>query len=796
MSATTTERPHAPAGRPVASADVPSAPPGSADARPTGVASGAVAGPPESPVGGPATPPLPPSRFVRRVRDELAKVVAGLPRGGEARPGQAAMADAVAEAISRDRHLVVRAGTGTGKTLAYLVPSVLSGKRVVVATATKALQDQLAGKDLPFLAEHLDHPFTYAVLKGRSNYVCVQRLAEVDRTGTAVTISASRIGPAPEAPPDETPDDDVPSVAAGPRPGAGGGGSEPSAPTATDDPPPADADAEAGADDAPHTGLFGEPAAPTPPASRPPAAARAAAGGRQVAPPSGPGGQLALDGLSSRADQATLRRIVIWAATTASGDRAELPDEPDEATWAAVSTTSRDCPGARRCPRGADCFAEAARDRAAAADVVVVNLHLYGLDLASDNAILPEHDAVVIDEAHLMEDTISSTAGIEIGPGRFTHLGRLLRGILAEAGATVSGVNDAATTLTEAIVGHRDQRLTGPLPTAVTDALILARTRVVAALDTLRNIPDDATDDASARALRARQAATALVDEIDAVAQPDEAQVLWVTGPDNAPALRLAPIDVAGLLRARLWSLRPAVLTSATLAPGIGPQLGLPQRADELLDVGSPFDYPANGLLYCASDLPRPTDPRWADATIDEIDALVRAAGGRTLALFTSYRAMHRAVDALRPRLPYTLLAQGDLPKPRLVERFSDEPETCLFATTSYWQGIDVPGPSLSLVTIDRLPFPRPDDPLLQARREKAGDQAFVTIDVPRAATLLAQGAGRLIRTATDRGAVAILDPRLATARYGPKIVATLPKMRRTKDRAEVERFLRELRGA
>jgi ATP-dependent DNA helicase DinG len=659
----------------------------------------------------------------------LERVTEALP-AGEDRPGQVEMAEAVARAVAEGRHLVVQAGTGTGKTLAYLVPAVLSGKRVVVATATKALQDQLAGKDLPFVAEHLDRPFTFAVLKGRSNYVCVQRLAEVDRTGTAVTISASRIGPAP----DLTDPDDQATDEVGPAP--------------RPDPEPA----------------------------------------------SGPIGQLALDGLASRADQREVRRIVAWAATTDSGDRAELPEEPDEATWAAVSTTSRDCPGARRCPRGADCFAEAARDRAAAADVVVVNLHLYGLDLASDNAILPEHDAVVIDEAHLVEDTISSTAGIEVGPGRFTHLGRLLRGILAEAGTTVTGVTEAGSVVTEAIGSHREQRLTAPLPDPVTDALTLARSRVTAALDALRNIPDDATDDASARALRARQAATALVDEIDAVTHPNDAQVLWVTGPDHAPVLRLAPIDVAGLLRARLWSLRPAVLTSATLPPGIGPQLGIPQGADELVDVGSPFDYPANGLLYCAARLPRPTDPRWAEATIDEIEALVRAAEGRTLALFTSYRAMHRAVDALRERLPYPLLAQGDLPKPRLVERFSAEPETCLFATTSYWQGIDVPGPSLSLVTIDRLPFPRPDDPLLQARREKAGDQAFLTIDVPRAATLLAQGAGRLIRTASDRGVVAILDPRLATARYGPKIVATLPKMRRTKDRAEVERFLRDLR--
>ncbi len=724
------EPPPRPAGGPIASPDVPSAPPGRTADSPPGrgespPATGSDPERAERPAAGG------PSRLARQVRTALARVVAGLPGRGEARPGQAAMAEDVAEALAAERHLVVRAGTGTGKTLAYLVPAVLSRKRVIVATATKALQDQLASKDLPFLAAHLDHPFTWAILKGRSNYVCVQRLAEVDRTGTAVSISASRIGPRPAGAGDgDDPELDEPGTGAG---GSGGAG--------------------------------------------------------------GPGGQLALDGLATRADQAELRKIVAWAATTDTGDRAELPHEPDESTWAAVSTTSRDCPGARRCPRGADCFAEAARDRASAADIVVVNLHLYGLDLASDNAILPEHDAVVVDEAHLMEDTISSTAGLEVGPGRFSHLARLLRGILAEAGTTITGVSDAAGVVTEAIGPHRDQRLTAPLPPNVADALVLARTRVIAALEALRHIPDDATDDASARALRARQAATALVDELDAVAQPNDAQVLWVTGPEYAPALRLAPIDVAGMLRARLWDQRPVVLTSATLAPGIGPQLGIPQRADELVDVGSPFDYPANGLLYCASQLPRPTDPRWADATIDEIEALVRAAGGRTLALFTSYRAMHRAVDALRPRLPYPLLAQGDLPKPRLVERFSEEPETCLFATTSYWQGIDVPGPSLSLVTIDRLPFPRPDDPLLQARRERAGDQAFVLIDVPRAATLLAQGAGRLIRTATDRGAVAILDPRLATARYGPKIVATLPKMRRTKDRAEVEAYLRDLRS-
>jgi ATP-dependent DNA helicase DinG len=638
-----------------------------------------------------------------RTAAALRRVVAALPGGGEGRPGQIEMAAAVAAAVTEGRHLVVRAGTGTGKTLGYLVPAILSGRRVVVATATRALQDQLANKDLPFLDEHLDHPFDWAVLKGRSNYLCVQRLAE---------LAAAR---------------------------------------ATDD------------------------AAPT--------------AGEQL-------GLDQIDGFAERADADELARLSDWARTTFSGDRADLDQEPSDAAWAAVSTTARDCPGAHRCPRGDECFAEAARARAAEADVVVVNQHLYGLDLASDGAILPDHDVAIIDEAHQVDDIVSATAGVELTAGRFAHLARTLRGILADAGDTIVRVGDAGGLLTDALAGHRDRRLVTPLPDDLADTLVRLRSRVEEALAALRSIPDDATNDATARATRARQAASSLVDDIDAVARPGDDHVLFVSGPERAPVLRLAPLDVAPLLQRQLWSRRPAVLTSATIAPGFGARLGLPAGSDGLLDVGSPFDYQANGLMYCAAGLPRPTDPRWPDAAVDELAALIEAAGGRTLALFTSYRAMDRAAVALRERLPYPLLAQGDLPKPALVDRFAGDPETCLFATMSFWQGIDVPGPSLSLVSIDRLPFPRPDDPLLQARREHVGAGAFEAIDVPRAATLLAQGAGRLIRTATDRGAVAVLDPRLATARYGPKIVATLPRMRRTKDRAEIERFLRDLRSA
>jgi ATP-dependent DNA helicase DinG len=697
-----------------------------------------------------------PTGRARAVASALARVVRELPGGGEARVGQVRMAEAVADAIASERHLVVRAGTGTGKTLGYLVPAIRSGRRVVVATATKALQDQLAAKDLPFLDRHLDQPFSWAILKGRSNYACVQRLAELAR-GPAASGNPSGANPS----------------------GPGASGATPSGP---------------GASGATPSGPGASGANPSGPGASGATPSGAGASGGGGLGSGGWGEQLALDGLAERADPDELAALAAWASTSPTGDRAELPVEPSDAAWSAVSTGSRDCPGAARCPRGDRCFAEAARARAAEADVVVVNLHLYGLDLAADGALLPDHDVAVIDEAHQLDDIISATTGVELGPGRFSQLGRVLRGILAGADDTVAAVADAAGLLIDALVAHRDRRLTAPLPADLASALAAARGRVETALAALRVIPEGVSDDVTNRAIRARQTATALLEDLDAVAAPGDEHVLFVTGPEHAPALRLAPLDVAGLLSERLWSRRTAVLTSATLAPGFGPHVGLPQGADELLDVGSPFDFPGHGLIYCAVRLPRPTDPRWADAAIDELAALIKAAGGRTLALFTSYKAMNRAAQELRIRLPFPILAQGDLPKPALVDRFTREPETCLFATMSFWQGIDVPGPSLSLVTIDRLPFPRPDDPLLQARRERAGAGAFTAIDVPRAATLLAQGAGRLIRTASDRGAVAVLDPRLATAAYGPKIVATLPRMRRTRDRAEIEAFLRELK--
>jgi ATP-dependent DNA helicase DinG len=627
----------------------------------------------------------PSDRLTANTRAALEAITEALP-DGEVRTGQIDMATAVARSIVDGKHLVAQAGTGTGKTFAYLVPAILSGKKVVVATATKTLQDQLAGKDLPFLAEQLDQPFDFAVLKGRSNYVCLQRVREV-------------------------------------------------------------------------------------------------AGGEQLALDVGP-----------RPPTEEVAALARWAASSETGDRAELEVEPSFRAWAAVSVGPRECPGASKCPKGDVCFAERARRAAADADVVVVNTHLYGMHLATGGAVLPEHDVVVVDEAHQLEDTIAATAGVEMTAGRFTAMARAI-GAIVDDEALVEGIDELGSRWRAALVDERGRRLRGRLDGEPAAVLGLARSRLEPAMTALRKVPDDGPGDVAARKLRALQAATSLIDDIDAVQEVRVDEVSWVEGTEENPVLRVAPVDVGELLAESLWSTTTAVLTSATLPAAMPERVGLDASPFERIDVGSPFDYATQALLYCAAHLPDPRSATFDAAAHDELAALIEAAGGRTMALFTSYRALQAAVEALRPRLSFEILAQDQLPKPALIARFTAEPETCLFATMGFWQGVDVPGDTLTLVTIDRLPFPRPDDPLLQARRERARADAFRLVDLPRATTLLAQGAGRLIRTATDRGVVAVLDPRMATnAKYRWDVVHALPPMARTKDLAEAEAFLRSLR--
>jgi ATP-dependent DNA helicase DinG len=623
---------------------------------------------------------------VEQVRAALGRVTHALPTS-EDRPGQLQMAEAVATAIERKRHLIVAAGTGTGKTLGYLVPALLTHQRVVVATATKALQDQLAGKDLPFLEEHLGTPFEWAVLKGRSNYVCLQRLRELSQAGE---------------------------------------------------------------------------------------------------------GQLELEEMAGTT-KVEIKRLAEWAATTRTGDLADLDWSPSDSATRAVTVGSDECPGATRCPLGQPCFAEGARARAQAADVIVVNMHLYGLDVGAGGVILPEHDVVIVDEAHQLEDIMSDTVGVQLAPGRFATVAGTVRRILDDP-QIVGGIAESAQLLRDVLGPHAGERLTHPLPDTIQGALVTARNRLDQALSALRKV-DTEVEDAKQRRLRAQQMATRTIEAIDVAVGQHEGYVAFVSGSRDTPRLEIAPLDVGPVLSDGVWDRRTAILTSATIPSSLATRVGLPSGQVDQIDVGSPFDYEHYGLLYCALHLPDPRSPQRAAATHDEIAALITAAGGRTLALFTSWKAMDEAAAAVRLKVTQPIITQRDLPKNALVKAFSEDEETCLFATAGFFQGVDIPGRTLSLVIVDRIPFPRPDDPLLSARRDLLGAAAFGEIDIPRASMLLAQATGRLIRTATDRGVVAVLDPRLGKANYRWDIVKALPPMKRTRHRSEAESFLREITG-
>ena len=661
---------------------------------------------------------------------------------GEDRPGQHQMVEAIATAIGEKQHLVVQAGTGTGKSLAYLIPALTSGRRTIVATATKALQDQLATKELPLLAEHMSKKISWAVLKGRSNYLCLQRLDEATK---------------PEA----------------------------------------------------QLGLDG---------------VAEAAGG------------------TNRIPDKTLKELQKFAETSSTGDRADLATEPQPWVWSAVSVGPRECPGATKCPRGEDCFAERARSLAAAADVVIVNTHLYGLNLGSRGAILPDHDVVIFDEAHEVEDIISATTGLELGPGTITSIARTISGLIADDSVT-DGLEDDATRLTRQLTPLVGSRLRRGLPPETADLLNATRARVMEASAALKKIPDSGSGDTATRKARVATAVGGLVLDIDALVSPPGDTVMWVGGTEDHPRIEMAPLDVGATLDSLLWDPEPngleivigggssagptggltidllddepfgtgsprgsdetdptfglpdtVVFTSATVPTALVERLHIPPDEVTVIDVGTPFDFANHALLYCATHMPDPRSAKYGEAVADELVRLITAAGGRTLALFTSHRAMNEAADAVAARVDLPVLRQGDRPKPALIEEFAGDEASCLFATMGFWAGIDVPGPSLSLVTIDKIPFPRPDEPLLAARREKAAAQGFATIDLPRAATLLAQGAGRLIRSATDRGVVAVLDPRLSTKpSYRWQLIHALPPMKRTKDFDEVAAFLAAL---
>lgn len=651
----------------------------------------------------------------------LAEVTALLPRAEE-RSSQIQMTEAVAEAIYDKSHLVVQAGTGTGKSLAYLIPALVAKKKTVVATATKALQDQLANKELPTLNEAMSRDISWTVLKGRSNYLCLQRLDE----------------------------------------------------------------AQDGAD------------------------------------------QLGLEGVSDGPDPKLLDELAVWTETTPTGDRADLKVEPTDRLWAAVSVGPRECPGASQCPRGDDCFAEKARQSAANADVTIVNTHLYGLHLATNRGVLPHHDVLIVDEAHETEDVISATTGRELSERSFSSAARLIGSLITDE-AVIEKLNTAGRNLSDELVEHVGSRLRHGVPQGVAEVLATARQSLMDALGSAKKI--NATNvDTKTRVARVATNVGALVLDIDAMCAPSSGSVLWVGGTEENPRLEVAPIDVGETLTDLLWDPEATgldidfgglnapvddmlddpvssgdedgepdvpdtvIFTSATIPPNLIDRLAIPSGLVTEIDVGTNFNFEQSAVLYCPAHLPEPRSAKYPEALHKELRELIEAAGGRTLALFTSHRAYNEAADVLADQLDFEVLRQGDLPKPALIEKFASEETSCLFATMGYWAGIDVPGPSLSLVTIDKIPFPRPDEPLLQARREKAAAAGFTTIDLPRAATMLSQGAGRLIRSSEDKGVVAIMDSRLANKKsYRWELIKALPPMKRTKDLSEATAFLKSL---
>ncbi|HEX4654974.1 MAG TPA: ATP-dependent DNA helicase [Mycobacteriales bacterium] len=646
----------------------------------------------------------------------MAKAVAAL--GGSERSGQIEMAEAVARAFDTGEHLAVQAGTGTGKSLAYLVPAIAravdADEPVVVSTATIALQRQLVDRDLPrltdSLADALPRRPAFALLKGRGNYLCLNKIHN-------------------------------------------GSATEP--------------------EDRPQEELF-EPMA-------------ASALGRDV------------------------QRLIAWSSSTDSGDRDELkPGVPDR-SWSQVSVSARECIGMARCPFGTDCFAEKARDKAGHADVVVTNHALLAIDAMTDAAVLPEHGLLVVDEAHELVDRVTGVATAELSA---TSLGVAQRRVGRLIDAELAQRLEAATaTLTSAIHDATPGRID-----VLDDEMTTYLTTLRDAASRARSAIDTAPSDPKAASARA-EAVTALSDISDTATRilssfvpaiPDRTEVVWLDHEDNRGSiravLRVAPLSVSGLLRSRLFEHTTTVLTSATLTIGgtfdaMASAWGLAGE-DKVkwrgLDVGSPFEHAKSGILYVATHLPPPgRDGTGSAEQLDEIAALITAAGGRTLGLFSSMRAAKAAAEIMRERLDTPVLCQGDDTTSTLVQRFADDAETSLFGTLSLWQGVDVPGPSLSLVLIDRIPFPRPDDPLLTARQRAVaarGGNGFMAVAASHAALLLAQGAGRLLRRVDDRGVVAVLDSRMATARYGGYLRASLPPFWATTDSTRVREALERLR--
>ena len=640
------------------------------------------------------------------IEDLLAAAVEAI--GGATREGQLAMAQAVTRAFDTQRHLAVQAGTGTGKSLAYLVPAFLhaqrTGSTVVVSTATIALQRQLVERDLPRLANALEPLMerrpTFAILKGRNNYACLHKLAL---------------------------DSDAPEA------------------------------------------LIEE------------------------------------DNLSRIGKE--VKRVAEWAQETETGDRDDLSPGVSDLVWRQVSVTSAECLGAVRCPHGESCFAQLAREEAGKVDVVVTNHALLAIDALSEVNILPEHSAVVIDEAHELDGRITSVATNVIS-GRALTLAARRAGKLGADKAVLEDVVDDVNAALAIEEPGRWETITPPARAAFEGlSRALSRTRMA-----IGDAPPGESENAPekfAERGNLRNHLGELEDAVDRILsvfdEEDPAKhrdVVWLTRNErDDDAVSVAPLSVAPLLSTSLFSATPVVLTSATLTVGgnfnaMAAAWGLPEGSWDHLDAGTPFNPRKSGILYTAKHLPAPGREGLAPQTLDEMAELITAAGGRTLALFSSRKAAEQAAKDMRTRLPFEIFLQGEDTTGALVDKFAKSENSCLFGTLTLWQGVDVPGSSCSLVIIDRIPFPRPDDPLLQARAaaaDAAGRSGFMEVSATHAALLLAQGTGRLLRSVHDKGVIAVLDNRLVTKRYGSFLRRSLLPYWETTDPDVVRAALRRL---
>ena len=666
------------------------------------------------------------SEYSIKVRSALDAAVVAI--GGQPRDGQIEMAEAVANALSDRHHLLVQAGTGTGKSLAYLVPALVHGKKVLVATATLALQRQLIERDLPkikgALEKELKRDISFAIYKGVGNYVCLQKM-------------------------NSAPDD--------------------------------------------------------------------------------PETQAVLDISSLESDA---KRLRAWAQSKgATGDRDDAPDV-DRRVWAANSVSGRECMGADDCPSGSKCFAALAKAKAQTADIVVTNHTLLAIEIVDSHPILPERDAIILDEAHEFMDRTTQAVTEELTAARVSRAANMARKHMP--GKASDGFNKAAEKFAAAIGDYADDLKADPAKAGRLDKLpsqleapLRAVKEAVSAITALIAADAEIIDPNSmAERARVKGALNEINQTATKLLKPGHTHVLWFE--PTYSTLYLAPLAVSDVLRGNLLTQTPVIATSATLTVGksfdaIAKNIGFviagkndeedeedESEADEkdlmdpanlqILDVGSPFDFANQGMLYLPKDLPEPGRDGPSKEALTELGELIEAAGGRTLALFSSWRGVEMADEHLRNvlaelKIPIITQRRGDSVGP-LVEKFAKDERSILLGTISLWQGIDVPGAACTLVAIDRIPFPRPDEPVLSARAaeaDAAGGSGFMQISLPRAALLLAQGTGRLIRSLDDRGVVAILDSRIVNKRYGSILLNSMPPFWRTHDGEVIKEALRRL---